>query len=148
MDTIVKSALDEMASLVASYADTTKHVACYVIREDGTVDLACHVRRVGRQSELHARRTSSMGFPIVSKNGLRTYMALCIPLLADVVIVLGVGNDFKVLPFFDDGKTFDETYPGAFYLRAPTVGERAFFSRYPVQPIPKNPFDVTWNLLM
>lgn len=147
VDSIVKSALDEMASVVAGYADSSTHVASYVSREDGTMELACAVRRVERT--LYARRTSSVAwFPILSENGLRTFMALCIPPFADVVIVLGVGKDFEAIPFFDDGKTFDTTYPGAFYLRAPTVGERTFYRRYPSHSVPTNAFDVTWNLLM
>lgn len=150
VDAIVKSAVDEMASVVASYAaDSIKHVVTYVSHEDGTMELACHVRRVGKEMELHVRRTSSIEwFPISSRNGLRAYMALCIPPFADVVAVLGVGKGFEAIQYFDDGNTFDKTYPGAFYLRASTVSERAFYTRYPSHSHSNNELDVTWNLLM
>lgn len=138
---IVKSALEEMGALVATYAVSPPlHVVFYAFDDyDEHAVFVCHLRQtLGRIEGRH--HVESGWFPLSSKEAVHMYTRATIPSLVRTVCVLGVGSSFVpsvVLSKDDEAKVIE--------MGPRTIGEHLFHSMQRMDPVSAG--ELAWGLL-
>lgn len=148
---------NDVAKIVAGFGEAVgpfRHIGIYRRYCDSEqITLGIQVR-ADTKGNICVRSGSSPAehwFPILSRNGLRTYVALCTPAFGEVVVVMRSGQgSFLMHPVFSDGERFVGALPDAVALQVPVASEIEYIrqkgvSRHNV--CVSSAADVAWALL-